>query len=973
MGWRVDTSDRDWVAMNRIGMERLLRLGAGAGTIAIACALAAPAYAQEEGAAATAATAAETEQASSDTIVVTGTRISRPDLVASSPVAVISGEALKTTNTVTVEQILAANPQFAAGFGGSSNNPGDGASTVNLRALEEKRTLVLIDGKRAPFYDTDGAVDVSTIPTSLIQRVDVLTGGASTVYGSDAIAGVVNFVLNDRFEGFQVDGSKQISSRGDAGTTNIDLTAGFKLGDRGNVVFTGGYAKRDSLFYGARRRNATALDSSDLVSSGGSSNTIPTAFDVPGAGRLQVQDDGSLTSDVALYNFNPVNYAQLPFERWSAMGLARYELTDNIEFYGRASYSKVKVDTNLAATATAGFPFNLDPSNPFLSAAQRDAFFNVAANPLLQINDGSNVGNDPTARAGTSVIGIRRRVVETGGRRSTYDTDNFQFVGGLRGNVSEGLTYDFSAQYGQSKKKTLLRNDLSYTALQQALDVVSGPGGVAQCFNPANGCVPLNLFGTAPLTPEQLAFVLRDAQEATKTTQFIVSGNIGGDLGFLQSPWASKPAAFSIGAEYRREKGATVVDANYASGDLIFYGQGQNIVGKYDVKEIYTEVKVPLVQDRPGFYSLNLEGGFRYSDYSTVGSVYTYKGGADYAPVEGVRFRGVYQRAVRAPNIYELFSPLVAGTGSLQVDPCSGTVSAAVRDICVAQGAPAGAFVPGAGGFVSSVPQPISGQINIFSGGNPNLTEEKADTYTLGVVVNPVTMRNLSFSVDYYRINIKNAISDTSPFVTIGNCFASGSATSAACAGIVRNGVDGSLSGPTQVGVPAALGNVSAIKTSGIDVTASYRGGDDEAFNYGLSFGGTYVLSYKQDGNECAGFFGGVCNLEPMPEWKHVVDVRLGFGPVNFLTRWRYLGPVKQDSATNILKSRIGGYSYIDETISFDLSDAFTLRLGVLNLFDKKPPIVGDTTGSDAGGGSTFPNTYDVIGRQFFASATVNF
>jgi outer membrane receptor protein involved in Fe transport len=919
-----------------------------------------------------AAAAAPTAAAEADTIIVTGSRIARPDLQASSPVAVLSGEALKTTNTITVEQILSANPQFAAGFGGSSNNPGDGASTVNLRGLEEKRTLVLIDGKRAPFYDTDGAVDVSTIPVALIKRIDILTGGASTVYGSDAVAGVVNFILDDRFEGFSADSSYQISSRGDAALFDASLTAGFNLGDRGNIVVSGGYAKRKPVFFGARKRNSVALDSDDLVSSGGSGNTIPTAFDVPGGpgDGLQVQPDGSLSPDVQRYNFNPVNYAQLPFERYSVMALARYELTDGIEFYGRGSYARVKVATNLASTATAGFPFNIDPSNPFLSAAERSAFFDTGLNPGLQINDGSLVGTDPTARAGTSVIGIRRRVVETGGRLSNYDTKNFQVQGGLRGDLSDSLHWDFSAQYGQSKKHTVLRNDLSYTALQQALDVVAGPGGVAQCFDQSNGCVPLNLFGTAPLTQDALAFVLRNALEDTKTTQFIVSGNLAGDLTFLQSPWADKPAAFSIGAEYRREKGSTLVDANYASGDLIFYGQGQNIVGKYDVKEVYTELKIPIVSDKPGIYALNLEGGFRYSDYSTVSSVYTYKYGGDYSPVEGVRFRGIYQRAVRAPNINELFSPVVAGTGSLETDPCSGTVSAAVKAICIAQGAPASAF----DGLTSNIPDPISGQINIFTGGNVNLSEEKADTYTVGVVVNPTFARAFAFSLDYYNIKIKDAISETSPFVTLNQCYVIDlDPTSPACAGIVRNGQVGSLSGLTSVGVPSQLGNIAQISTEGLDVTASYRGGASEGFHYSLSFAGNYIFSYKQGSVECAGTFGGACNLEPMPEWKHVVDVNLGFQGVNFNTRWRYLGRVKQDSATSILKSRIPGFSYIDETVSMEVSDAFTLRLGILNVFDKKSPIVGDTVGTDASGGSTYPNTYDVIGRQFFAGATVKF
>jgi len=348
-------------------------------------------------------------------IVVTGTRIARPDLTSSSPVAVISDQALKDSNTVTVEQILSANPQFAAGFGGASNNPGDGSAQVDLRGLGSQRTLVLIDGKRAPPFDTQGIVDVNAIPTALIKRVDVLTGGASSVYGSDAVAGVVNFIMNDHFTGLQADASSQISRYGDGGLYSVSLTGGVKLGSRGNIIVSGNWAQRNGVFFGARPYTNATLDSSDLVSSGGSSNTVPTAFDVPGAGRLQVQPDGSLSDNVQLYSFNPVNYAQLPFKRWSVMSLARYELTDNIELYGRANYSRIKVDTQLAPTATAGFSFNLDPTNPFLSAAERAAFFDTVANPDLVINDGSV----PGARAGTSTIGIRRRMVETGGRLET--------------------------------------------------------------------------------------------------------------------------------------------------------------------------------------------------------------------------------------------------------------------------------------------------------------------------------------------------------------------------------------------------------------------------------------------------------------------------------------------------------------------------------------------------------------------------
>lgn len=951
-------------------LNKALRRSLLCSTIVISTGLvAAPSWAQ----AADAAQGIAPEQAApapNSEIVVTGSRIARADLAASSPVTTISAEALKANNTTTVEQLLNTNPQFVPEATSASNNPGDGAATVNLRGLGSKRTLVLIDGKRAPYYSTTGAVDVNIIPTALIKRVDVLTGGASAVYGSDAIAGVVNFVLDDRFVGLKADASSQLTTRGDGATYDASLTGGLKLGDRGNIVASGGYSKRKGVKFGARNRDSVALSSKDLVSSGGSSNGIPTIFDLGNGSQVQVAPDGGLSEDLQLYNFNPVNYAQVPLERYNGMVLGRYEVTDNIEAYGRASYEHTKVVTNLAPTATAGYTFNIDPNNPFLSDAERAAFFG----PGAVINDGSGVADDPTARAGTSVVGIRRRIVETGGRLEDHTTKSYQLVGGFRGTIGSDLNWDVFAQYGNTKRHELLKNDLSYSALQQALDVVQGPNG-PQCFDQSNGCVPLNVFGNDPLTKDQLAFVLRNAEQNTKTTQFITGGTLSGNLSFLQSPFAAGPAAFSIGAEYRREKSATKVSDDYASGDLIYYGQGQNVAGKYNVKELYLELKMPLVEDKPFVRALNIETGFRYSDYSTVGSVYSYKAGGDWTPVEGVRFRGIYQRAVRAPNISELFSPVVGGTGNLAVDPCAGpsvTPDSTLGQICIAQGAPRN--------VIGSIPGPISGQINVFAGGNTKLKAEKSDTYTVGVVITPPSIRGFSLSVDYYNIVIGNAIDTTPAEAVLNQCISSGDPTSDVCQSIKRNTLNGSLSGNLQFGVPNVYNNIAAIKTDGIDVTAGYHGGVAAGFHYALTFSGTYTLNYTKGYNgldgvtKCAGHFGAACDgLEPISHWKHVAGVNLGFKDVTLETRWRFLSSVSEDAGTQILKSKIPSFSYFDETVSFDINKQLNFRLGIQNMFDKKPPIVGDTVGNAYNAGSTFPGVYDVLGRTVFAGVSMNF
>lgn len=905
-------------------------------------------------------------------IIVTGTRIARPDLEASSPVSVIGADEIRLANTVTVEQILAVNPQFSSGSNGASNNPGDGAATLDLRYLGPKRTLVLLNGKRLPIYDTTGAVDVNQIPTALIKNVQVLTGGASAVYGSDAVAGVVNFVLDDEFTGLKAEGGAQITGKGDGGLYDLSLTGGIKLGDRGNLIVSGNYSNRQGVRFGARSFSNTVLCSDDNASFCGSSNTVPTAFDIPAyvvddeliaGGRQQVQPNGTLSDNVVGYNYNPINYAQLPFERYGASALMKYDLTDGVEFYGWGSYQHVKVVATLAPTATAGFTFNIDPSNPLLTPAEQAAFFDTEANPSLFINED-----------GTSTIGIRRRMIETGGRIEEFTSKTWQALGGLRGKVGDHWNWDASIQYAEVQKHSLLRNDLSYTALVDALDVIADGSGNAICRSAAArtaGCLPLNLFVVDGITPATLAYVLRNAQQDDKTTQLVAEASIGGDVDFLTSPMASQPAAISVGAAYRKETGDTVVDDAYASGDLIYYGQGFSIRDKhYDVKEAFVEFKMPLVQDKPFFQSLNFEAGYRYSDYSTSGGVSSYKLGGDWSPVDGIKFRANYQRSVRAPNLYELYLPVVAGTGSLGTDPCAGSgISSAIAAICVAQGAPQSA--------IGAIPTPIAGQVNAFFGGNQNLKAEKSDTYTFGVVVEPRQIRGLSLTADYYDITIKDAIVAPPTSIVINQCFEiEQDPNGTTCQGIVRNPLDGSLSGDTTIGVPSTYANIGALVARGIDVGVNFRRGARDAFHYSLGFAGTYQIENSQlIGDlflECAGRFGADCDV-PTSKWKHVATVGLGWKAVELTTRWRYIGPTSQDDSTDILTSRIPAVSYIDETINVSVGDRYDFTFGVLNLFDKKPPIVGDTSGATSVGGSTFPTVYDVLGRSFFVRASARF
>jgi iron complex outermembrane receptor protein len=980
--------------MNRpLSFARKTRLLAGAASTAVLIAMTVtPAFAQDQVGAVSAPTpaAGQTEATAPDTaatpdIVVTGSRISRPDLLASSPVATISGETLRATNTTTVETYLTASPQFVAGTTSTTNNGADGTATVDLRGLGPQRTLVLIDGKRMVPSSIGGTVDINAIPAILIKKIDVLTGGASSVYGADAIAGVVNFVLDDKFEGLKVDASNQITGHGDGAQYNATGALGIKLGDRGHLVIAGDYTKRDGVYQDARAYSAQATDSS-VRGTGpgglgltGSTNTTPTQIDLTrGSFQLNNGTQGGAVNDLVdpyqLYNFNPANYTQTPLERYNATVLLSYQLTDGIELFARGSYTHSAVTAILAPTATAGFNFIISPDNPYLTAQQKSVIF----------ADPADLNPD-----GTANVAIRRRVTETGGRIENFKNSSYFGIGGLRGSIGGKYNWEVSAQYGETDQTQNLLNDLSYTALSQAVNAVPGVGGVPACADPSNGCVPINLFSTTAIPASQLAYVLRNGYQSNKYTQFVANGSIGGNLDFIKSPFASGPAAISVGVEYRKETGSQSVDANYGSGDLIYYGQGTAVPeASFNTKEVFGELKVPLASDKPFLEQLNVEGGIRYSHYTndtTAGSssydATTYKFGGDWTPVRGFRLRAEFNRAIRDPTISELNSPVVSGTDNLSADPCTGAagtgaISASTQAICIAQGAPAASFVNG----VSTVKPPIGGQVNALIGGNVDLKPEKANTWTIGAVISPPQLRNFNMTVDYYTIKIDGYIATNGGSISnlADQCFNHGN--TAYCAAFIRNPFNGQLSGGTAYGVLEGLANTSTLKNRGIDVTASYRIPLGSAGKIDLDFAGSYTIQYDLtpaaglDPIKCAGKFGFACNLNPIPKWKHDLNVTYTLGSFSLLGRWRMIGAVSEDIGTDIIDSRIGAQSYFDSTVMFNVNKQFGLRLGIENMFDKDPPNVGGTAGGTAyNSANTFPGVYDALGRTFFAGASVKF
>lgn len=927
-------------------------------------------------------------------VVVTGSRIQRADLVANSPVSTFDAASIKILGTNNIEEFLRDIPQAVAASGSSTNNGNAGVSTVDLRNLGEERTLVLVDGKRFTPYDSNGFVDLNMIPTSLIKRVEVVTGGASAVYGSDAIAGVVNFILKDDFEGIEIDTQYGLSEKGDAERFSVDATIGGSFGnDRGHAVVNFGYMNMNGLTQDKRSFGVFALN--DLLQPVGSFTTPEGVVDgdfglVADPGNddaISFDGNGNLVPFSGTFNFNPFNLYQTPQKKVTATALASYEISDNVEAYTRLSFANSRVDTIIAPSGTFFFPFKLNLDNPFLSSQA----INVLSD---QDGDGAvdaafDADNDGIIDAGAQAdISFGRRLPEVGTRNSFFENTAFQLVGGFRGDFAEKYHYDVFMQYGRTSRTTFNRNDVNFSKAQQAMLAVDDGTGNIVCTDPSNGCVPANFFGPGNLSPEAAAFIALDLATIDKTEQLIVGGTVGGDLPF-EVPSATVPGAFVAGFEYRNDSGLRLPDDNLQAGNSIGFGSDSLINSDIQIWEGFFETKVPLVQDVAFAKSLTFEGAVRVADYTNNVTVksgastensftnWTYKLGGEWTPVDDIRFRGLFQRAVRAPNLNEIGLPNTPSTGDLTSDRCAGSNpvgDATLTAQCIAQGVPAG--------NIGSVGGPIAGQINNFIGGNPNLTPEKSDTFTFGAVIQPQAIPGLTVSIDYYSIKITNAVSAISEQNILDACFDN----DLFCDRIFRNPLNGRLIGGTETGVNVGLINAAFQKTQGIDLKVNYSFDLDDWGTIDLNFNGTHVIkSLTQDAeilevDDCAGLVGNVC-LRPDPKWRWTQGVTWSMEEFTLFLRWQHLSSVAKDlvafgdaSASDFALPVIPSVDYFDLSGTYQVMENITLRVGVNNLFNKKPPIPGNNFGGTAeNSGNTFPATYDVLGRYYFFGATTKF
>lgn len=1002
---------------------RISNLKYAAAPLAIGLALiSTPSFAQD---------AADEEEPAGE-IVVTGSLIQNPNLVQSTPVNATTADEIDLLQSNVAEEVLRELPGVVPSIGSAVNNGNGGASFVDLRGLGSIRNIVLLDGQRIAPSGLAGRVDLNNIPLALVERVDALTGAAVTTYGADAITGVVNFITRKDFAGLEVSAATQLTEKGDGNTNRIDATIGANFDDgRGNAVLSIGYQQADPVYQGARDFSNVQI-SSYTGGPAGSGTAVPSRFSgtrpliagtntpnidpaVLNGGLRQVNAAGQGVGTFSTFNFNPFNVFQTPFKRFNLFAQGNYEVSDAIEVYSRGLFSKNTVDTIIAPSGSFGGTVTVNLNNPFLPSTLRNQFcaFNTAP---IDPATGTTLGvytprfsqavcdaaatatgrTDPNYREVTATL--NRRTPEVGSRISNYVTTVFDFRVGARGGITDSIDWDLSGAYGESENLQTIKG---YT-LQSRFRQASLADNATTCQNPANGCVPVNLFGPlGSISPAAAAFLNAESTTIVRTTLAQVRGTISGDAGFA-SPWAEEQVGFAIGGEFR-EYGAT------QSSDLLARTPGElggaggaapNVDGGYNVYEAFGEIIAPIVSDKPLFHSLTLEAGIRYSSYTVPGAASqnkttTWKVGGSWEPVESLKIRGNYSRAVRAPNIGELFTPQSVGLTNLGVDPCAGaapTTNANLRAICIAQGAPAGT--------IGSITNPTAAQANITVSGSLNLTPETADTYTIGAVFQPDFIPGFSVSVDYYNIKIKDVIGAPLPGDIIAQCFntiTAASATDPACLSTRRNPITGGLDGDPAItgGLFGITNNLGRLSTSGIDLLANWRG-DIGFADLSLAFVGNWTESsvFNSDptspvaiDRECVGYYSVNCSFTGsiQPEFQTSTRATLGFEDVDVSFLWRWIDGVQFEPAqivadggpANTVQPQfrtIPAEHYFDLTARWKASDNFSFTFTVQNLLDNQPKVVGNTIGSTTfNSGNTFPSTYDALGRRYGVAAKLTF
>lgn len=913
------------------------------------------------------------DEIAAEEVVVTGTRIPRLEVDTAAPVTTVSRAQIQSSGRVSAGDILQNLPEQTGAINTQVNNAGDGSTRVNLRGFGTNRTLVLLNGRRmVPGGNgANSTVDLNTIPTSAIERIEILKDGASAIYGSDAVSGVVNIITRTDYNAIEVSGFTGISQRGDGRIFDASFTIG-KSTERGNMLFAVGVSSQTAVWAGDREFShfdygVAGYDWASAQKHTGGSTTIPNGrfatpkamgnaawealkAQYPGTANFTIGADGKwrpfnsagvTEAGGDFYNYQPANYLVTPQLRLNMFSTGSHRFVGSARAYYEALYT------------------------------HRESAQTLAPEPLTTDGEGLTVSKDNVYNPwGVDFATVRRRLLEFGNRTRSEDIDTFRVVAGMKGNFLPSWSWDVSLNYGRTQGVSTREGQLQRSKLANAL----GPSfrdadGVARCGRadaPIAGCVPLNLFGGAgSIAPEARDYLTFRGTARGYNQQVMLAATTAGEL--VKIPGAHSPTGFAAGYEHRRESGAQIQDPltsqGDATGNLIADTQGS-----YSVNEAFLELNIPLVSRFGSFAGpgnlLELNAAGRFVNYSSFGSNFTYKAGARISPIKDVALRGTFSTAFRAPTIAELFLG-AADNFPGGTDPCSKRdPDSAVDKVCDAQGVP-------------DDHADDRSQVRTRIGGNAKLRPETARSFTIGAALEPRWVKDLSLTVDYYNINVTNSIQAVTAPVILASCYPVQGGASTYCDRIHRS-ADGLISI-----IDDPLANVGGDRISGIDfqidyapqtpvgavgvtVNLNYLGAFDRTLADGrvIHAKGTYDLTLV------------------LPEWKGNITLNYGNRGWSGALAVRWLGGFRECKDNSCQQTdpkappprtrNIEAYASADLNVGYKLShpggSVTSYAVGVNNLFDTAPAYIvnGATAASDT-------SAYDYMGRFFYVRLSHEF
>lgn len=958
----------------RICSGVLLALG---GTMALGTA---PVFAQQAG-----STAGEA-------VIVTGSRIARINPLSESPIVTVSAEEIKQSGLVTVEQFLNTLPSVTAGISSQSNNPSsNGRAFIDLRGLGSGRNLVLINGRRGMGSTGGGVVDTNTIPTSLIDRIEVVTGGAATAYGADAVSGVVNFIMKKNFKGIELDAQHRMTERNDGLETSASLTMGGAFdGGRGSAVFGGGYLNRASIYKGARDFAAQASTTTGTFPGGSISvganaptqaavnaifgnNTCNTnggqagfgfnpngtlfCTGVAGDATREVVNyrgpDGDIAQrffpDFFSYNFEPANALVLPMERWSMYSALNYEVNKNFRPYASFQFTNYNAQSELAPTPAGGTTgFFVPVTNPFWNAEARTLLAS-RANP-------------------TATVAFSKRFNTLGGRTSYNTHDVWQSVAGATGEVGllDSWTYDVYASYGRSVQNETQGGNVRLARVQALVDAADGGNSLcAGGFNP---------FGPTTLSAACQNYIGLQAKNLTTVVQRVVEGTVSGPV--VQLPAGTLDAVF--GVSYRDLTFDFKPDSGLTPGAVAGFNEQLPVSGALDFKDVFAEAVIPLLKNKPFVKSLSATVGGRVSESNISGQDSSYKLTVDWSMTDAVRFRGGAQSAVRAPNVNELFAPQLNNFPTFtSSDPCNttGTIAATYRNgpnaaqvlaLCRAQSAVAGG---------ATYVQPSSQATGIV-GGNPGLKPEKATSFTAGFVLQPT--KNLSATVDYWSIDLKEVIGAVGATTIVQRCFnrdganPTFSATNEWCQLFNRDANNGGVIGLKQLDR-----NQAFVKIAGVDLGLDYSLNLKQLGSLRWNLLTTWIeknTSQTTSVDPVNDFVGtiGSTTASATPTWRATLTTSYSLGGLSLQLTNRFIDKMVHSNTITggspVSNTGTAATWYHDLSARYAITPNLSVRAGISNLTDQQPRLYSPNIQAN-----TDPSTFDVLGRRYFVGLNAKF